>query len=74
MGNRGKRKVQNALNVKKCQGSQRSEITNIRKKIKDEKIGKEKDIFSSLLTGYTSPLHLLSFNLSHTFPSILTSP
>lgn len=33
--NRGKRKVQKELNVKKCQGSQRSEITNIRKKIKD---------------------------------------
>lgn len=42
-----KRKVQKELNVKKCQGSQRSKTTNIRREIKDEKIGK--DIFPCCL-------------------------
>lgn len=73
-GNRGKRKAQKVLNRKKCQGSQRIKTTNIRREFIDEKIGREEVIFPSLLPGYTSPLRLMSFILSHMLPSILTSP
>ena len=68
------RKAQKDLNIKKCQGSQRSKTTNIIREFTDERIGREENVFPSLLTGCTSPLCLTSFILSETLPSILSSP